>query len=118
MCIRDSGEGDEKVLIIRLIAGAILFVAGIITENVLSSPLVSDILFVVAYIVLGYDIVWNAIKNIFKGHLFNENFLMSIASIGAFAVGEHPEACLLYTSHWLIEYVQRRLMKLSDKSTL
>ena len=40
----------------------------------------------------GYDIVLNAIKNIFKGHLFNENFLMSIASIGAFAVGEHPEA--------------------------
>ena len=81
-CGCEHGEEDEKVLTIRLIAGAILFAAGIVTENVLSSPLISDILFVVAYIVLGYDIVWNAIKNIFKGHLFNENFLMSIATIG------------------------------------
>ena len=87
-CGCEHGEEDEKVLTIRLIAGAILFAAGIVTENVLSSPLVSDILFVVAYIVLGYDIVWNAIKNIFKGHLFNENFLMSIASMLFYQVGE------------------------------
>ena len=115
-CGCEHGEGDEKVLIIRLIAGAILFVAGIITENVLSSPLVSDILFVVAYIVLGYDIVWNAIKNIFKGHLFNENFLMSIASIGAFAVGEHPEAVAVMLFYQVGEALQERAAQKSRNS--
>ena len=115
-CGCEHGEGDEKVLIIRLIAGAILFVAGIITENVLSSPLISDILFVVAYIVLGYDIVWNAIKNIFKGHLFNENFLMSIASIGAFAVGEHPEAVAVMLFYQVGEALQERAAQKSRNS--
>ena len=115
-CGCEHGEGDEKVLIIRLIAGAILFVAGIITENVLSSPLVSDILFVIAYIVLGYDIVLNAIKNIFKGHLFNENFLMSIASIGAFAVGEHPEAVAVMLFYQVGEALQERAAQKSRNS--
>ena len=115
-CGCEHGEEDEKVLIIRLIAGAILFVAGIITENILSSPLVSDILFVVAYIVLGYNIVWNAIKNIFKGHLFNENFLMSIASIGAFAVGEHPEAVAVMLFYQVGEALQERAAQKSRNS--
>ena len=115
-CGCEHGEEDEKVLTIRLIAGAILFAAGIVTENVLSSPLISDILFVVAYIVLGYDIVWNAIKNIFKGHLFNENFLMSIASIGAFAVGEHPEAVAVMLFYQVGEALQERAAQKSRNS--
>lgn len=115
-CGCEHSEGNEKVLIIRLIAGAILFAAGIVTENVLSSPLISDILFVVAYIVLGYDIVWNAIKNIFKGHLFNENFLMSIASIGAFAVGEHPEAVAVMLFYQVGEALQERAAQKSRNS--
>ena len=115
-CGCEHGEEDEKVLTIRLIAGAILFAAGIVAENVLSSPLISDILFVVAYIVLGYDIVWNAIKNIFKGHLFNENFLMSIASIGAFAVGEHPEAVAVMLFYQVGEALQERAAQKSRNS--
>ena len=115
-CGCEHGEEDEKVLTIRLIAGAILFAAGIVTENVLSSPLISDILFVVAYIVLGYDIVLNAIKNIFKGHLFNENFLMSIASIGAFVVGEHPEAVAVMLFYQVGEALQERAAQKSRNS--
>ena len=111
-CGCEHSEGNEKVLIIRLIAGAILFAAGIVTENVLSSPLVSDILFIVAYIVLGYDIVLNAIKNIFKGHLF----LMSIASIGAFAVGEHPEAVAVMLFYQVGEALQERAAQKSRNS--
>ena len=78
--------------------------------------MISDILFVVAYIVLGYDIVWNAIKNIFKGHLFNENFLMSIASIGAFAVGEHPEAVAVMLFYQVGEALQERAAQKSRNS--
>ena len=115
-CGCEHDDGDEKVLIIRLIIGAILFAAGIVTENVLSTPLVSDILFIVAYIILGYDIVWNAIKNIFKGRLFNENFLMSIASIGAFAVGEHPEAVAVMLFYQVGEALQERAAQKSRNS--
>ena len=50
------------------------------------------IAFVVAYLILGGEIVVTAVKNLFKGNPFDVNFLMSIATIGAFVIGEYPEA--------------------------
>ena len=49
-------------------------------------------IFVIAYIILGAEIVWTAVKNLFGGKVFDENFLMSIATIGAFVVGDFAEA--------------------------
>ena len=56
------------------------------------------------------------LKNIFKGHLFNENFLMSIASIGAFAVGEHPEAVAVMLFYQVGEALQERAAQKSRNS--
>ncbi len=49
-------------------------------------------IYLIPYLVVGWDILWKAVRNIFHGEIFDENFLMSIASIGAFAIGEYPEA--------------------------
>lgn len=51
--------------------------------------------YLIAYIVIGYDVVISAVKNLFKGKLLDEKFLMSLASIAAFAIGEHPEAVMV-----------------------
>lgn len=75
---------------ICILAGAALFLAAILTETYF--PIASIVLFVAAYLVLGLEIVLTALKNLFKGNVFDENFLMSIATIGAFAIHEYPEA--------------------------
>lgn len=71
-------------------AGIVLFAAGIFSQQY--SGKLSLGLFAAAYLVLGGEILLTAVKNIGKGQIFDENFLMSIATIGAFAIGEYPEA--------------------------
>ena len=75
---------ENKKDMITIVFGAVLFVAGLL----LNQPLI----FIAAYILLGWEILWTAVKNIGKGRLFDENFLMSIATIGAFAIGDFAEA--------------------------
>lgn len=70
--------------IYTLIAGAVLFVAAQMTE--------ATMLFVIAYVLLGARIVLTALKNVIKGRVFDENFLMSVATIAAFAIGDYAEA--------------------------
>lgn len=82
----------EKIELITLIAGAILFVVAVILEHTIYVPYLTEILFVGAYIVLGGEIVITAAKNLFRGKMFDENFLMTIATIGAFIIGDFAEA--------------------------
>lgn len=84
----DEEEGRKDLL--NIAAGAVLFAGGIAVTSFF--PILSTALLVAAYLVLGLHIILTAIRNIFKGNLFDENFLMSIATIGAFAIGEYPEA--------------------------
>lgn len=72
--------------------GAVLFVAGIISENLGIDSVYPAIGFVAAYVLLGWEIVWSAVKNLTKGHVFDENFLMSVATLAAFAIGDFAEA--------------------------
>lgn len=74
---------DIKISIIRLIAGGIFFTAGIATKCV---PLI-----IVSYIIFGYDVIIGSVRNILKGEFFDESFLMTIATIGAFVIGEYTE---------------------------
>ncbi len=111
-CGCDHGEENGKVMLARIIAGAVIFAAAIILKK---EPL-STILFVAAYIVLGYDIVLRAVKNLFKGHVFDENFLMAVASIGAFIVGEHPEAVAVMLFYQVGESLQDMAVDKSRKS--
>ena len=76
-----------------ILAGALVFATGIFCKELVENPTWLSIgLFVIGYLILGGEVVLTALKNILKGKVFDENFLMSIATIGAFFIGEYPEA--------------------------
>ncbi len=88
-------HGEEKSQWMPLLIGAGLFAAGLLLElmgiTVFSVP-VGVLCYIGAYGLLGWQVLADAGKNLIKGHVFDENFLMSIATLGAFAIGELPEA--------------------------
>ena len=89
----DGGDDDVKVELIKIAIGAFVFIGGVVCQKYLNAmPAVYIALFVVSYVILGGEVVLKAVKNLFRGKVFDENFLMSIATIGAFATGEYPEA--------------------------
>ena len=85
---KNNSEDNREDL--ELGIGIVLFIAGKIFES--SKPVYSTACFLLAYLILGIKIVWTALRNISKGQVFDENFLMSIATIGAFGIGEYAEA--------------------------
>lgn len=113
-CGHDHAHTDEKALVIRLIAGGLLFLSALITESY--NEYIGTALFIISYIILGYDVVLHALKNILKGKVFDENFLMSIASIGAFLIGEHPEAVAVMLFYQVGEALQEKASAKSRKS--
>ena len=91
------GEPESKKVIIKKITLATVFLTlGILAKNFfqLSSALEFAI-FLVPYLIIGFSVIKEAIENIFHGEFFDENFLMTVATIGAFAIGEYPEAVLV-----------------------
>ena len=72
--------------------------------------------FLSAYLLSGGDVLLRALKNIFKGEVFDENFLMGIATLGAFAIGEYPEAVMVMVLYQTGEYFQHRAVEKSKKS--
>lgn len=84
---------DPKKEIISIIASAILLAAGIILEQPLHSiPAAEYTVFLSAYLIAGSKIIWKAVRNLTRGIVFDENFLLSVATIGAIAIHEMPEA--------------------------
>ncbi|MDR0910519.1 MAG: cadmium-translocating P-type ATPase [Spirochaetaceae bacterium] len=73
-------------------------------------------LFAAAYLFLGWKVLLQAAKNIVKGHVFDENFLMSIATIGAFAIGEYPEALAVMLFYRIGEYFEEKAIDKSKRS--
>ncbi len=86
----DDHESEEKKELYSILTGVLFFILGFAFEK--KFPLLSNVMFILAYVALGAEIVWTAVKNIFKGNIFDENFLMSIATIGAFFIGQFEEA--------------------------
>ncbi|MDE6906867.1 MAG: cadmium-translocating P-type ATPase, partial [Lachnospiraceae bacterium] len=84
-----SGQRRE---IAGILAGAAFFAAGIVLENTGFREQAVLPVFVIAYLILGGKVVLEAVRNIGKGQIFDENFLMSLATIGAFVIREYPEA--------------------------
>ena len=80
-----------KCKAIRIAASAALLACALIIKVSAEMAWLSTALYAASYVIAGYDIVFGAIKSIFRGNVFNENLLMSIASIGAFCVGEFSE---------------------------
>lgn len=81
---------DRSKVFLQIGVSALLFVLGILVEKLI--PLASYVSFVIAYVILGREILMHAGKNILKGQVFDENFLMSIATLAAFVIGDYAEA--------------------------
>ena len=108
-----DSEGIEKSMIIRLILSAILFGIGFFfKEESLPSLLINS----AAYIIIGGDVLLKAIKNIIKGKVFDENFLMSIATIGAFSIASYREAVAVMLFYQVGELFQDLSVSKSRKS--
>lgn len=82
-------EKEHKIVLGRILASALLLGLSYIPSF---TPLATVLLCVAAYIIIGGDVVFKAVRNIFRGEVFDECFLMSVATLGAFAIGEYPEA--------------------------
>ncbi len=114
---KKNEKDNNKIMIIRLIFGAVIFAVGIISGEVVKSPLSVKLVFLItSYIILGADVVLKAIKNIVKGRVFDENFLMSLSTVGAFAIGEYPEAVAVMLFYQVGEFFQNMSVKRSRKS--
>jgi Cd2+/Zn2+-exporting ATPase len=84
----ETSDTSAVVNYVRLGLGAALFIVGMASNF---GGIWELALFMAAYLLVGIDVLWNALKNIVKGQVFDENFLMGIATVGAFAIGEYPE---------------------------
>ena len=82
----------------------------------LDYQIINRILYIIAYLIIGYDIILKALRNIFKGKIFDENFLMTIATIGAFGIGEFPEAVAVMLFYQVGELFQSYAVDKSRKS--
>ncbi len=124
------GHGDEKNELLNIILGALFLTGGKLTElflpsvgiPALSLPIGSItlpflplfvLLYLAGFLVLGLEIVISATKNIFKGEIFDENFLMSIATVGAFLIREYPEAVAVMLFYRVGEFFEEKAVKKS-----
>ena len=108
-------ESNTGKMILRMAIGALVFLAGILWGDARSVPVGLGI-YIVAYGILGYDVVLRAVKNIIRGRVFDENFLMSLSSIGAFFIGEYPEAVAVMLFYQVGEFFQDLAVQRSRKS--
>lgn len=109
----ESGKGQ----IIRLIAGAAIFVTGIVAGRLNElNTYIEFAIFFIGYIILGGEVVLKAVRNISKGQIFDENFLMSVATIGAFIIGDFPEAVAVMLFYQIGELFQDAAVRRSKKS--
>lgn len=103
----------QKNLLFRIIATAVLFAAG----SLLPLEGWAEMgVFLICYAIVGWDIVWKAITNIFSGQVFDENFLMTIATIGALILGEHSEGVAVMLFYQVGEWFQSYAVSKSRKS--
>lgn len=98
----------------RFILGAIILATAIFVPKNLFVPRL--ILFLISYFTVGYDVLFKAVKNIKKGQIFDENFLMAIATLGAFAIKEFPEAVSVMLFYQIGEMFQDLAVGKSRKS--
>ena len=98
----------------KIIIAFILFIIAL-TIN-FPNEWINKVIYIVSYAIIGLEIVWRAIKNIIKGKVFDEHFLMTIATIGAFAIGEFPEAVAVMLFYQIGELFQSYAVNKSRKS--
>lgn len=106
-------EINDKVLLARVILAIVLFSLAMIFT---SAPTFKISLLGISYLIAGYDILIKALKNIIKGKVFDENFLMGIATLGAIGIKEYPEAVMVMVLYQIGEYLQDKAVEKSQNS--
>ena len=99
---------------IKIVIAFILFIIALVIN--FPNEWINKVLYIIAYLIVGFEIVLEAIENIFKGKVFDENFLMALATIGAFAIGEFPEAVAVMLFYQVGELFQSYAVDKSRKS--
>ena len=111
-----SIKNNEKLNLLKIIAGVIVFIFAFYEEIAGRENKYSLLIFLVAYLLVGSDVLYKALRNITKGRIFDENFLMSVATIGAIAIGEPSEAVGVMLFYKIGEYLQELAVGKSRKS--
>ena len=99
---------------IKIIIALILFCIALIVK--FNNEWINNIIYIISYIIVGFEIVKKAVRNIFRGKVFDENFLMTVATIGAFCIGEFPEAVAVMLFYQIGELFQSYAVDKSRKS--
>lgn len=115
---KDADEEEEGAhRVPRLIVGACIYAIVLLLYHLDSiSFTVYLSLLILDYVLLGYDVIFTALRNLIRGNLFDENFLMTISTIGAFGIGEYPEAVAVMLFYQVGEYFQDRAVDQSRRS--
>ena len=106
-------ENNENIVLARVILAIVLFSLAMIFT---SAPTFKISLLGISYFIAGYDILIRALKNIIKGKVFDENFLMGIATLGAIGIKEYPEAVMVMVLYQIGEYLQDKAVEKSQNS--
>ena len=103
-----------KKKIYKIVISLILFIIAIVGK--FNNDLVNNLIFIVSYLIVGIEILKKSIRNIIRGKVFDENFLMTIATLGAFAIKEYPEAVAVMLFYQIGELFQSYAVGKSRKS--
>ncbi len=112
----EETENHSELIVFAI--GAVLFLIGILISWLSGSKPLSWIFLTGAYLLMGWEILLNSVKNLRKGQIFDENFLMSIATIGAMAIGEPAEAAGVMLFYRLGELFEHFAVEKSRKSVM
>lgn len=103
-----------KKTLIKILTSVALFLIALFVP--FKNVWINNCIYIISYLIVGLEVVIEAVENIFKGEIFDENFLMAIATIGAFAVGEFPEAATVMILYQIGELFQDYAVDKSRKS--
>ena len=111
--VQEDSHGEVLFLI-----GAVLFVTGMIIRIITKNSIISGIFLIAAYLLMGWEVLYASFRNIRKGQIFDENFLMTIATVGALCLGETPEAAGVMLFYRIGELFEHFAVERSRKSVM
>ncbi|MGN0539631.1 MAG: heavy metal translocating P-type ATPase [Candidatus Fimenecus sp.] len=107
----------QKIILSRIIASAVLLIGFATVERIFEPPwYIALPMFLIPYFIIGYDVLWDAVRNIVHGQVFDENFLMSLATIGALGTQQFEEAVFVMLFYQVGEFFQNWAVAKSRKS--